>query len=89
MNDTQERLIRCFSTVFPGLSRNEILQASSASTPGWDSLAMVTLLAVIEEEFGVQFPPHELEALVSFDSFSSYMTGLPTRSGTSNFSHVP
>jgi len=73
MDDTQRRLVTCFATVFPTLSPSEILGASSDSVAGWDSLAMVTLLAVIEEEFGMQFPPAEVEALLSFRAFWDYM----------------
>ena len=73
MNGAQERLVKCFSTVFPNLSPDEILHASSDSVPSWDSLAMVTLLAVIEEEFAMQFPPSALENLVSFDAFWKFM----------------
>jgi acyl carrier protein len=76
MSDAQEQLVNCFATVFPALSRSEILQATSQSVSGWDSLAMVTLLAVIEEEFAIQFPPSELEQLTSFAAFSNYINQL-------------
>jgi len=68
MDDLKLQLTRCFSAVFPHLSQQEIQRASLTSVGSWDSVATVTLLAVIEEEFGVQFDIQELERLVSFDS---------------------
>ena len=68
MHDAHARLVKCFSGVFPNLLATEIPNSSMTSTEGWDSLAMVTLVVVIEEEFEVQFEPAELEFMVSFDS---------------------
>lgn len=67
MSNLQERLVGCFGTVFPDLSPEEIRRASSTSVANWDSLATVTLVAVIEEEFGVAFTPEEYEQVVSFE----------------------
>lgn len=65
-----ERLQKCFAAVFPGLSSDEILRASSASIATWDSLATVTLVSVIEEEFGITIAPEEYEYMISFDLVS-------------------
>ncbi len=67
MSSEEQRLQECFKIVFPNLSADEILRASSASVATWDSLATVTLVSVIEEEFGVTISPDEYEFLVSFD----------------------
>lgn len=67
MPNQDERLQECFSNVFPNLSSEEILRASSASVATWDSLATVTLVSLIEEEFGVTISPDEYEYIVSFD----------------------
>lgn len=67
MPNVEERLEECFSTVFPNLSSDEILHASTASVATWDSLATVTLVSLIEEEFGVTIAPEEYEYIVSFD----------------------
>lgn len=67
MSDVDERLQECFGTVFPNLSADEILRASSASVATWDSLATVTLVSLIEEEFGVTIAPEEYEYIVSFE----------------------
>ena len=67
MTNLDERLINCFSAIFPNLSSDEILRCSSTSVATWDSLATVTLVSLIEEEFGVTISPEEYEYIVSFD----------------------
>jgi acyl carrier protein len=67
MNEVRDRLVKCFAAVFPELNEREIPLASTASVGAWDSLASITLLSVLEEEFQVQLDPEELEHLVSFD----------------------
>jgi acyl carrier protein len=51
----------------PDLSRDEILRADAASVAAWDSLATVTLIAVIEEEFGVEIAPENLNYRISLE----------------------
>jgi acyl carrier protein len=67
MDDTRERLERCFSAVFPDLSPDEIRRASPATVGAWDSLANVTLVTVIEEEFGLQLPLDDPDWAASFE----------------------
>ena len=74
MSDIQSRLIRCFAAVFKGLPKGEIPAASIDSVEAWDSTAEVTLLAIVEEEFGVQFDPEEIEYLNSFKSIFESIT---------------
>ena len=69
MHDQESRLIRCFASVFPGLTEDEIRNCSAESIGMWDSLSSVTLAAVIEEEFGVSIDPDELAQLNSFAAF--------------------
>jgi acyl carrier protein len=74
MDDAHARLVKCFSNVFPRLSATEIPNSRMTSVEGWDSVAMVTLLAVIEEEFEIQFDPADLETMVSFDSVWTHVS---------------
>jgi acyl carrier protein len=67
--DQEARLIRCFASVFPGLTEDEVRNCSTESIGMWDSLSSVTLAAVIEEEFGVSIDPDELAQLNSFEAF--------------------
>jgi acyl carrier protein len=76
-DDARARLARCFAAVFPDLPPGEIPRASTASVAAWDSLAAATLLAVVEEEFGVQVPAEDLDRFVSFEGILAYVEGRP------------
>ena len=58
--------MNCFAAVFADLNNNEIQRASHTSVAKWDSLATVTLVSVIEEEFNVSVPPEDFEYFISF-----------------------
>lgn len=79
MPDQENRLIRCFASVFPGLTEDEIRNCSTESTGTWDSLSAVTLAAVIEEEFGIAIDPDEIAQLNSFHAFHARVC-MPTYS---------
>ena len=70
MDDKEMRLVECFLAVFPELTTDEITNACSTSVPGWDSAAVVTLLAVIEEAFGISI---EVDDPARFDSFTGIL----------------
>ena len=73
MNNDDDRLIRCFESAFPDATRDEIRTAKFDAIPGWDSLRGVTLLAVLDEEFGLQMDLEELLALEAFDAVKRYL----------------
>jgi len=73
MDDLRARLASCFSAVFADLSESEIPRATMTSVADWDSLATVNLVGVIEEEFGIQVPPADLEQFVSFEKILEYL----------------
>lgn len=66
MADTRARLLRSFAAVFPELSESQLEGASLGSLEAWDSVATITLLSLVEEEFGVSFEPEDLARLTSF-----------------------
>jgi acyl carrier protein len=76
MCDDENRLIRCFGSVFPGLTPADIRLTSAESTGSWDSLSAVRLAAVIQEEFSFEIDPQVLPELDSFEAFRSYLRGL-------------
>lgn len=76
MNDLTERLVNCFVTVFPGLSRQEILRARQDSVPAWDSMAALTLVSVLEEEFQREIDFELLPELNSFEKIRDYLGGV-------------
>ncbi len=73
MDGFHDRLIRCFTLVFPGLDERELPTASQASLALWDSVASVTLFAVVEEEFDVQLKPEDLEIFVAFELIEDFL----------------
>jgi acyl carrier protein len=73
MDDTHDRLVRCFSAVFPSLSPDSITRASVSNIEVWDSVASVTLLAAVEEEFGIEMEIQDLADLVSFEKVLEYL----------------
>lgn len=73
MDERQKRLANCFCAVFPELSGEEITQASSATVQSWDSVAVVTLLAVIEEEFGISIEEDDPGKFDSFQAILRYL----------------
>lgn len=75
MDDIQGRLTKCFQLVFPELPDAKISAASQDSVSEWDSVASITLLNVIEDEFQITM---DLEMAAEFDSFQrieNYLQG--------------
>lgn len=72
-NPQRARLIESFTAVFPQLDEAQIPHASAASIEGWDSLATVTLMAVVEEAFGVNVAPDDLEHFQSFEAVLRFL----------------
>ncbi len=73
MNNDDDRLMRCFVSAFPNATRDEIRAAKFDAMPGWDSLRGVTLLAVLDEEFGLQVDLPELLELETFNSVKQHL----------------
>jgi acyl carrier protein len=77
MSEQEDRLIRCFSSVFPMLSAAEIRSASRDSLAACgDSLTAITLVAVIQQEFNVDIDLSDLSELDSFEAFQTYLRKL-------------
>jgi acyl carrier protein len=69
----EHRLVNCFATAFPDLSPPEIPSVNMNALASWDSLAGITLISLIEEEFSVSISPEDAGALVSFELFLDYL----------------
>lgn len=76
MSENENRLIRCFASVFPGLTPEDLRVTSAESMGNWDSLSAVTLAAVIQEEFRVEIDLEALPDLDSFEAFRNYVRRL-------------
>jgi len=68
MNDTAARLQNCFQTVFPDLDAASIPTASVERVAGWDSIAQLTLLNLVGEEFGIDIDFEEFAGATSFEA---------------------
>lgn len=66
MDNVTDRLTKCFSLVFPNLSKSAIPTADAAQLSEWDSVAQLNLLSVIGEEFGMDIDFEEFEGATSF-----------------------
>jgi acyl carrier protein len=73
MSEQENRLVRCFASVFQGLTEEEIRTTTTESAGIWDSLSTVTLTAVVEEEFNVEIDPDVIPELDSFEAFRTYL----------------
>jgi acyl carrier protein len=73
MDNLKERLSNCFQTVFPDLSEADVPGASHESLTAWDSVASLTLVNVIEEEFGIEMDFDVLGDLTTFDLVYQYL----------------
>lgn len=84
MDERQRRLANCFWAVFPELSSDEIIHASSTTVKSWNSVAVVTLLAVIEEEFGISIGEDDIAEFDSFQRILSYLKEVATQGSGPN-----
>jgi acyl carrier protein len=73
MDEIQNRLSKCFESVFPDLPVADIPASSQKTVGTWDSIAAITLVNVIEDEFGLQMDFDRLAELDSFDRILSYV----------------
>ncbi|WP_372921624.1 acyl carrier protein [Roseovarius sp.] len=58
-----DRLMEIFQTVFEDEELRVTASTTAADVEGWDSVAHITLIFAIEEEFGFQFSSSELESV--------------------------
>ena len=73
MSEIETRVAGCFSNVFPNVPQSELARASTSSLAAWDSVAQVTLLSSIAEEFGLDFELEDYEGLVSYALIVDYL----------------
>jgi acyl carrier protein len=73
MDNVESRLAQCFGIIFPELNEKQIRAARKTSVQAWDSVAMVTLINVVEEEFRTQIDLEDVEHLGSFQEILTYI----------------
>ena len=71
MNGVATKLAHCFSLTFPNLPAERISTASAENLAEWDSIAHITLLTVIGEQFGINVDFEEFEGALSFKALAA------------------
>jgi acyl carrier protein len=66
MDETATKLEQCFRIAFPALDPVGIPLASVDRVPQWDSVAQITLLNLIGEEFAIDIDFEEFEGATSY-----------------------
>ena len=79
MTGIPSRVTQCFTIVFPGLTSAEIPHASQGSLAAWDSVAHVTLLSAIAEEFQFELEEDFLESVTSYAGIVEYVKAHTSR----------
>jgi acyl carrier protein len=72
--EQSETLVKCFRAVFGDLPDAAIQSATTETLLSWDSIAAVTLLNVIEEEFKIEIDYDQLPQFSSFDAILKYIS---------------
>lgn len=67
------RLRSCFLAVFPGLDPASVETASVTTVSEWDSINQITLINIIEEEFGIPIDIEVLGELTSWQAIHQYV----------------
>jgi acyl carrier protein len=73
MAELDHRLVRCFLSVFPAFTEDTMRTGTNEFVDDMDSLAGVTLAALIDEEFNVQLDSDQLSKLRTVDSVQRYI----------------
>ncbi len=74
MDKSRAKLAECFQIVFPNLPDNAAIFAATRDTvPEWDSVAAITLVNVLEEEFQIEIDLEVLGDLTSFELILDYL----------------
>jgi acyl carrier protein len=75
MNELDAKLLRCFQAVFPNLGPDQVPQASAETLQAWDSVAMINLLNIIAEEFGIEVDWENFQELTSYAAIRRMVNG--------------
>ncbi len=84
MMTIESRVSHCFQSVFPDLGAGDLMRASQAGVPQWDSVAHVTLLSAICEEFQIELDDESFESLTSYSLIVDFVEGQASQSRSSH-----
>lgn len=72
---TEPRLEDIFRQILELSPGQDVTDLTQADVPEWDSLAHVTLLLAIENEFGVEVDAADALELTTFDAVARFLDG--------------
>ena len=75
MTTIASRVSGCFKNVFPDIAAADLQRASQATVPQWNSVAHVTLLSAICEEFQIELDDESFESLTSYLLIFDFVQG--------------
>jgi hypothetical protein len=78
MDNVREKLAHCFALAFPQMDPSRCFAASVENTKEWDSVAQVTLITLIGEEFGIDADFEEFEGATSFEAIANRISEIST-----------
>lgn len=64
--DINEKLENIFTQVFPSIPKVDIREVSIENYPEWDSLALMQIITMIENDFSITLGISEIKLLNSF-----------------------
>lgn len=73
-DEVRTKLERCFALTFPKLDRARIPSASATAMSEWDSVANISLLTLVGEEFGIEIDLEDFEDATSFAAIESRLS---------------
>jgi acyl carrier protein len=73
MSPSLARLQRIFADLFTVPQGNIMPTTSPETLESWDSLQHLKLMLAIEQEFGVQINPQDMEQLISVERIATYL----------------
>ncbi len=76
MHADEERLQEIFRAVFNLPDGADVTGCAQGSTPSWDSMAHVSLIAALEGEFGISIDAGDSLELTSYDAAREYLASL-------------
>jgi acyl carrier protein len=65
--DVLERVRQIAADIFQVPTESITSESAANTTTGWDSLGQVNLVVALEEAFGLQFTPEEIEQMISVE----------------------
>lgn len=74
MSSIEERLLSVFQAAFPTASVDELRHADATTLDDWDSMATLTVISLVQEEFDVDIEPDEAVELLSFKKLEEFLS---------------